>query len=488
MNAESFRQTVVSAMGWSIVMKIGFQALTWAMTLLVIRVLSPSDYGLMTISQVFLSFMLGFSNLGLGDALVARKDVSPEVLASAFGLLIVVAVVLAVALALAAYPIASWYGDARLTPLIQVSSLGFVFNAMTTLPRMSLSKLMRIRPIFAAELTSGLIGSIVVIALAYTGHGVWSLMMGWLATNISRQVVFLIVAHAFYVWPRFDFRPVWPLLGYGAFSTLEYLAWSVMTSADVLIVGRVLGAADLGLYTVVLNFAALPVNKIAPIVNSVAFPAFAMVQGRLEDARFYILKALRLASLLAIPVFLGIGSTAPEIVDIVFGPRWAAARPLLSILSVALIFRALLILVPNYLQGIGDAKAAFWCTAVGAVVFPPAILAGCSWGVSGACYSWLIAYPVVFAAEAVIASRRGSLSVRDVVWAPLRPFFAGAVMAGVVAAERRLLPGSLSDVARLACLSATGAATYAAVIALAFPALAGELRGLFRGRKPGLLV
>ena len=213
-----------------------------------------------------------------------------------------------------------------------------------------------------------------------------------------------------------------------------------------------------------------------------------MVQGRLEDARFYILKALRLASLLAIPVFLGIGSTAPEIVDIVFGPRWAAARPLLSILSVALIFRALLILVPNYLQGIGDAKAAFWCTAVGAVVFPPAILAGCSWGVSGACYSWLIAYPLVFAAEAVIASRRGSLSVRDVLWAPLRPFLAGAVMAGVVAAERSWLPGSLSDVARLACLSATGAATYAAVIALGFPALAGELRGLFRGRKPGLLV
>ena len=370
MAADSFKKTVVSALGWSAAMKIAFQLVSWGLTLLVIRILSPRDYGLMAIAQVFTTFMLGFANLGLGDALVQREDAPRHLVASAFGVLLAMSLALTAILSAAAYPIAQWYGDARLVPLIQVSSLGFIFNALTTLPRMSLSKTLRVRPMFLAEFSSGLIGSITVIALAWTGFGVWSLMLGWLAMNLAKLAAFALVAPEFLLRPRLDLAAVRPLLGYGAYSTLEYLAWTMMTAADVLIVGRVLGAVDLGLYAVVLNFAAMPVNKIAPIVNAVAFPAFAMVQGRLADARFYVLKALRLMSVMAVPVFLGIGVTAPEIVDLVFGPKWAAARPLLSILSVALTFRALLILLPNYLQGIGDAKAAFWCTAVGATIFP----------------------------------------------------------------------------------------------------------------------
>lgn len=245
-----------------------------------------------------------------------------------------------------------------------------------------------------------------------------------------------------------------------------------------------LGEVDLGLYSVVLNFAAMLVNKIAPIVNAVAFPAFAMVQGRLADARFYVLKALRLMSVMAVPVFLGIGATAPELVDLVFGPRWAAARPLLTILSAALTFRALLILVPNYLQGIGDARAAFRCTGVGAVVFPLAVLVGCGWGISGVCYAWLAAYPAVFAAEAMIASRAGSIPYREIVLAPAKPLLAGLAMVCAVAASRPFLPASWPEVVHLACLAAIGAAVYVGIVAVGFPALATELKGLMARGQP----
>jgi len=476
--ASTFKNTVVSAVGWSLVLKAGFQIVSWCMTLVVIHVLSPHDYGLMAMSQVFASFMLSFANLGLGDALLQQEDTPDSLIASVFGVLLLMSVALAVTLSAAAYPIATWFGDARLVPLIQVSSLGFIFNALTTLPRMSLTKRLRVRPVFIVELSSGLIGSAFVIVLAYGGHGVWSLMYGWLAANIARQIAFLFVAFEFYHWPRFDLAAVRPLMRYGAYSSLEYVAWMIMTSADVLIVGRVLGAADLGLYTVVINFAAMPLNKIAPIINDVAFPAFAQVQGRLPDARFYVLKAIRLMSLLVVPLFLGIGVTAPEIVSLVFGPRWAAARPLLSILSMALTFRALLVVVPNFLQGIGDAKAAFWCTGVGAVTFPIAILTGCAWGISGACYAWLVAYPAVFGAEAMIASWRGGLPIGKILWSPVRPFLAGAVMAGAVIALRPYLPPVWPEALRLACLAAVGAAFYGSIILVAFPNLARELRGL----------
>ena len=461
-------------------LKLGFQVVSWALTLLVIRILSPDDYGLNSISQVFLGFMLGFSNLGLGDALLQRDDDSPHLVASVFGVLLAVSSLLTVGLALAAYPIAAAYGDQRLVGLVQVSSLGFVFNALTTLPRMALTKRMRLKEVMLAELSSGLVGSVSVVALAYAGFGVWALMLGWLASSLARQAAFVAVGRQFYVRPCLDLAAVRPLLSFGAYSTLEYTAWVAMTSADVLIVGRVLGAPALGLYAVVLNFAAMPVSKMAPIVNSIAFPAFAMVQGEIASARVYALKAIRLMAVLTVPAFLGIAATAPEIVSIVFGPSWAAARPLLPVLSAALVFRALLILLPNFLAGIGDAKAGFWCTGLGAAAFPAAVLVGCRWGVAGVCYAWLVAYPAVFVGEAWIAWRRAGLSFLGVLAAPARPLAAGLAMAAAVAALRHALP-AMGDVPRMAILSMAGAVAYVAIVRLAFPALAAEVMGL-RGR------
>ncbi len=254
----------------------------------------------------------------------------------------------------------------------------------------------------------------------------------------------------------------------------------MLTSADVIIIGRVLGPVQLGFYVVALNFAGMPLNKMAPIINSVAFPAFALVQGRPADARFYALKALRMMAVLAAPVFFGISATAPEIVDIVFGPQWAGARPLLAALSMAITFRAVLIVIPNYLQGIGDARAGFWCTAAGALILPPAILIGCLFGVQGACYAWLICYPIVFVISAAITARSGGLSVGEILSAPLYPILAGAAMMLGVIAVRSVLPDGLSEPARLACLVAAGAAMFGAAMGLGAPRMLMEFVQLTR--------
>ena len=184
----SLKQRLVSAFGWSVGIKLGFQLVTWAMTLMVIRVLAPTDYGLMAITQVFTNFMLGFANLGLGDALIQRAEMPRHLVCSVFGVLLVISFSLTAALIAAAHPIATWYGDPRLAPLIQVSSLGFIFNGLTTVPRMYLQKSLRIRPMFIMELSSGTIGAVTVAVFAFTGHGVWSLMMGFLAGNIARPL------------------------------------------------------------------------------------------------------------------------------------------------------------------------------------------------------------------------------------------------------------------------------------------------------------
>jgi teichuronic acid exporter len=481
--AESLGHTVVSAVGWSTGIKVAFQIVTWVMTLAVIRILTPDDYGLMAISQVFINFMAIFANLGLGDALVQQENASRPVAAAVFGVSIVLSAILTVLLSLAAYPIASLYNDPRLVLLIQVASLGFLCNGLSTLPRAYLTKSLRIRPMFIMEVSSGLIGSAVVVVLAYAGYGVWSLMLGTLAVNITRLVGFAVLTAEYYVRPTLNLALIRPLYSYGAYRTPSIIAWTLFTSADTLILGRLLGPAELGLYTVALNFAGMPLSKIAPVLNSVAFPAFAMVQVRPAEARFYAMKATRMMAVASVPVFFGISAVAPEIVDLVFGPKWEAATPILAVLSIAITFRAILLVIPNYLLGIGDARASFLCTAFGLLLFPPAFLIGCRWGVEGVCYAWLLGYPVMFAATALIASGHGRLQFTAVLTIPLRPIAAGIVMLVAVWQLRPYLSDSAPEAVRLAILVAAGAATYGVVMILAFRPLVLEIVSLFV-RKP----
>jgi O-antigen/teichoic acid export membrane protein len=476
----SLKQTIVSAVGWSVAIRMSVQIVTWAMTLVVIRILSPNDYGLMAVSQIFVNFMLGFGSLGFGDALVQQDETPMTVVARLFGVLLVGAVTLGTLMALAAYPIGAWYHDPRLVPLIQVSSLGFLFTALTALPRAYLTKHLRVRPMFIMELASGLAGAATVIVLAIGGYGVWSLMLGWLATNVVKVLGFVLLASEYYVWPRLGFAGIGPLFSFGIYRTFEYIVWMIFASADILIISRWLGPVELGVYVVAANFAAMPVNKIAPIVNATAFPAFALIQERPSEARFYALKAVRMMAAIAVPLFFGLSVTAPEVVDLVFGPNWVAARPVLGVLALAITFRAILLVVPNFLQGIGDSRASFWCTAIGAVIFPPAFVIGCHWGIVGVAWAWLIGYPIMYAATAMIASRRGGLDTRLLMLAPVQPIVAGVIMMGAVMAIRNLLPQTLPEIVGFAVLVAAGAATYGGVLLVLFRGLAMEMLQVFR--------
>jgi teichuronic acid exporter len=479
----NLKQRLVAAVGWSTGIKVVFQLVTWAMTLLVIRILSPDDYGLMAVSQVFANFLLGFSALGLGDALVQRESTPKSIVASAFGMILLTSTALAILLALAAYPIGRWYHDDRLVPLIQVSSLVFLFSGLTELPRAYLTKSLRVRPMFVMELSSGLLGALTVIVLAYRGYGVWALQLGWLVSNVVKLIGFALLAGEFYLRPRFRFDGIGPLLGYGIYRTLEYTAW-IAYSADVFIISRWFGPTELGLYTVAMNFAFMPLSKIAPILNATAFPAFAMAQNRTSEARFYALKSLRMMSTISVPVFFGICATAPEIVDLVFGPKWESTKPILAVLALAISFRAILLLLPSYLQGIGDSRAAFWCTLAGAVIFPPAFLLGSHWGIMGVCYAWLGGYPVVYAVSAFIAARRGGPSMGALLFIPVQPMVAGAVMILATTLLRAYLPPHLSEVGRFAILVAAGAAVHGAILCTVFRERALELLRLVQRPRP----
>ena len=144
-------------------------------------------------------------------------------------------------------------------------------------------------------------------------------------------------------------------------------------------------------------------------------------------------------------------------------------------------FRAILLVIPNYLQGIGDARASFLCTATGTVLFPPAFIVGCYWGITGICIAWVLVYPVMFCINAMIASRYGRLSVKALLLTPLPPLASGIAMLLAVMALRPHLGGP--EVDRIGMLVAAGATVYVSVMLFAFRPQAMELVAIVNTRR-----
>lgn len=230
------KSRILSAVGWSLAVKLGLQIFTWGITLLVIRLLVPEDYGLMAIAQVFLNLLVGLTTMGLGDALVQRDNTPREVVARVFGWSMVAALVMAGLLVAAAQPVADWYAEPRLTLLIQAAALNLPLNALATLPRAALTKALHVRKLVTVEAAANVLGGVVAFSLALLGYGVWALMIGALAASTSRTAALLVLAADTMMMPRLGVAGLGRMVRYGVYRALEHLVW-VSTSIDVLVVG-----------------------------------------------------------------------------------------------------------------------------------------------------------------------------------------------------------------------------------------------------------
>jgi O-antigen/teichoic acid export membrane protein len=477
----TLRQQVMSALGWAAGMRLAGQLLTWGMTLVVVRILAPEDYGLMAITGAFLGLFQGLSQLGLGEAIVQRKSVDDEAMGRIFGLILSSNLVMLVLLSLAAYPIAAFYSDRRLVALVQVASLNFGLLAFMAIPQARLTKALAFRQISWIEFATSLLGSTIVFLLAHFGAGVWSLMVGMIVANTARTVGLSICA-PYLPRPRFGFVGLKGIISFGVLRTVEHLAWLTYTAADTFIVGRFVGQQALGLYSVAQSIALMPLSKIGAIISQISFPAFALVQEEQQLASSYLVKALRLLAICGFPVFLGLSSVAPEFVPVVLGPKWAESTIPLQLLAAIAPLRLFNPVVTSFLRAVGHLQISVRNTLFGLVMLPAAIAVGCHWGIVGASLAWLLTYPVFFGHVIVRTCRVVGLPLSHVIKAIGNPGVGAAVMYLVVYASRQAISDHVRAPVALGILIALGAATYA-VYCMAFNRAAiAELWSLIRSR------
>lgn len=478
MQTDKLRTSVISGMRWSAGTRLLVQGLTWLVTIRVVQIVTPEQYGLAAIAGVVTGYLNLLNEFGLSFALIQRRVEDKLILRCVFGLLLVSGTFLSLFLLASAAFIARFFHSPEAAPLIRITSLQFLAMAFCVIPQSTLSRQLRFKDLSSANFIANVMGSVSTLILASLGFGAKALVAGPIVIVLTRALSLNWIA-PFLLAPAFQFRRLRGLLRASSLIIVDRSLWYCSTAIDSLVVGRSLGASALGSYSLAHTIAGIPMERALEVVNTVALPAYASVQEDLSRVAKAYLKSLRLWAALSVPIFWGMSLVAAPLVTLLFGPKWGPAIPVIQIVCVAMPIRSLNPLAPPVLMAIGRTSVAVKITLWMAVVVPACILLGARSGLIGIAVAWCVAYPIVFVIGTYYLISTLGVEVGEIGTALAAPVIAGLAMAAAVLVFPQFV-GRGSSLVSLAVDVAGGAVVYVATLRVIFPARFDELRDFVR--------
>lgn len=457
----SLRIQVIAGLKWTVLGRLASQVVTWAVTITVIRLLSPDDYGLMALAGIFSTLFTLLAEIGLGSTMVQTKDLSEHRLRQIFGLVILSnGAALLLMLTVVAPLVAMFFGEDRLQRVVQVVALQFLPAAFSVVPSALLERELKYRGRAISDLLSTVVGALSTLLLARMGHGVFALAWGVVIGATTRAIGLNIVG-LFPGSPVFRFAGCGSMFSFGRNVAATQLVWFLYSQADSFIVGKLLGKYDLGVYSVSMDLAALPASRLSSILNQVVFPALSKVKRDGGSVGDYLLKGMRSISLMSFPVMWGMSCVAPELVQTLLGAKWAEATLPLALLCLIMPLRVLSPLLHAGLHSVGRADVSFRITCITAVAMCSGFVVGAQFGLIGLSLTWLIVFPLAFLFNLMKSCGHLDLAPKAVATTILRPTWACSLMYALVVLTRYALPDAPAP-GRLAVLITVGATAYSA--------------------------
>jgi len=477
---ESLREQVRSAVIWRSGTQILGQLITWAATFMVIRILSPSDYGLFAMTQVILVLLNMINGYGLASALVRRDDAGRHAQRQLFGMLILLNFGLGAVQFLMAPLAAAYYRQPIVADLLRVQALLYLATPFIALPQALLSRAMDFRHQAKVNLISALAGAAAALAGALAGLGVWTLILAPIALFTTRAIGMTLAARTFML-PSFDFRGAGDIARYGGVMAAGQFFWFLQSQADVFIAGRLFDPHTLGIYTTSLFLTQIFVSKFVPPLNEVAFSAYARIQHDREAVAAAFVKSARIIMVAAMPFYLGLAATARPLVEVVLGAKWIEAAPIVHWLALVMPLMTLQTLFSPASDALGHPEIGARNGATGAVLLPAAFLIGVNWGITGLIAAWFVAYPFYLGISAWRTLRLIGLKPGTLIEAIAPPVLAATGMALIVSLLAKGMAPT-SAVTQLAFLVCAGATAYGAWLLVFARGTIDEVLAMVRSR------
>lgn len=330
MTSNSLKSKTISGLLWKFAERIGAQAITFILSIILARLLSPKDYGVVAILLVFITIADVFVNAGFGKALIQKKDADNLDFSSVFYFSFLFSVVIYAVIFLAAPFVAGFYNMPILQPTLQVLALRIPVAAINSVQQAYVSRNMQFKKFFYSTLSGTAASAVVGIAMAYNGCGIWSLVGQYLSNAVVNTIVLFSVIN----WrPQlmFSLLRLKSLFSYGWKLLLSGLIDTGYQSLNSLLIGKFYTPADLAFFDTGKKFPMVIVTNINSSISSVLFPVLASEQDETERVKAHTRKAIQISSYIMWPMMLGMVACADNIVSLVLTDKWLPAVPYLQI-------------------------------------------------------------------------------------------------------------------------------------------------------------
>ena len=452
----------ISALRWAAAAKLVVQITSWAGTLVVVRLLAPTDYGLMAKISVVCTIPSAIAELGLAASIVSAAKLVRDDLRKLYGVSLVFGAFVTVAVAAAAPFASRLFQEPRLTWPIVVSSLNIIVAAAAIVPSALWTRDLSFRPLAKNEIAVGIVTTTCTLLLAWLGAGVWALVLGTLVGGIARSAGLLRLGER--VAPVFSASGISEHLKFGLTVVGNRVSYFLVSQSDVIIGSALLSTIEIGQYTVALQLATLPMAKVMGTINQIALPAIARQKDAPSRVCQTLLKSTSLISVAAFPALWGISAVAPELVHVLLGEKWLPVIPALTILPLVVPIRMICGVMFTASLALGNRRLDLRNTIVNSILLPGGFFVGAHWGLVGLCSAWLVSVPLAYSVSMPGVLSFTGVRPRDLLAECAPPAFAAGVMYAAVAGLRVAL-GELPAVVMLLALCAAGGLVYLAVIA-----------------------
>ncbi|MDQ3730094.1 MAG: oligosaccharide flippase family protein, partial [Actinomycetota bacterium] len=314
-------ERAIRGVPWTLVTFGSTKVISLLTTVVLARLLVPEDFGLFALATLATLFLTIFRDLGMGSVLILRQDYDRRSQATVVTMMFAMGF-LAAGLVVALSPLAALaFDEPRLAGVLAALSLTLVFGGVAWSYDVIMQRVLAFRPRFVAQMTQSLAYTIVAVALAVAGAGVWSLVGGAIAGGVAASVAFLVMAP--YRLPlAFDRGVARDALRSGRGFIGQGVLALVRQNTDYLVIGRLLGSRPLGLYTLAYRFGELPYVGIADPVGKVLFPAFSQMRQEGGDIAAAFLGAQRMVALFTCPLGVILSAVAEPFVEAILGSKW----------------------------------------------------------------------------------------------------------------------------------------------------------------------
>lgn len=349
---ESLSSRVVVSGVWVLLLRIASRLMVLARTIVLARLLSPDDFGLMGITLVVMSVLETFSQTGFQAALIQKKDDIEGHLDTAWTVMAARGLALYALLFFAAPFAAAFYEAPQAVPVIRATGLGLIMTGLMNIRVVYFKKELEFQKQFVFLLTGTIADLTLSVLFAVLLQNIWALVYGHLAGSLAR----LIISYLIIPWrPRLTFQldKVKDLYGYG-----RWIFWSsvfifLLTEGDDALLGKLLGLTALGFYQMAHRISNLPATEITHMISSITFPAYAKLQDNPAALRDAYLRVLKLTAVLSIPLAGGIFALSPEMTLILLGERWLPIVDAMRVLVIGGMVRSIGATMGPIFQAVG---------------------------------------------------------------------------------------------------------------------------------------